>query len=222
MWHTPDGDRELTGAEAALLKAAVTGVAEQIKEESCGHIEQVEYGVRLFDELSWSQRLALLECVATHLFTKTRKPLDLTAANEATVGTLFEHVRGEIEWELDDPFHSNTRWREMVLAAHDACFCPDGVDVTIEDGGEFALPKVTSDDREAWSDLVESLAYCVLWDRDYEMEDLFLDAAPNKAELLKRQLGIDADYFSTAAPDVRADDAAEEVYQRLEQLAQDR
>jgi hypothetical protein len=33
MWHTPDGDRELTGAEAALLKAAVGTLFEHICQE---------------------------------------------------------------------------------------------------------------------------------------------------------------------------------------------
>ena len=36
MWHTPSGDRTLAGAEALLVKAAITGVAEQIIEEVFG------------------------------------------------------------------------------------------------------------------------------------------------------------------------------------------
>jgi hypothetical protein len=226
MWHTSEGDRELTGAEAALLKAAITAVVEQIKEECIGHIDQAEYGIRLFDELPWSQRLVLLEQVATYLFTKTRDSLDLTAVNEAAIGILFEHIRWEIELEIvlrsDDPLRPDTRWREMVSAAYEECFCEDGVDVTIEEWDEFAPPDVTSEDREAWSDLIESLANRILWDRDFEMEDLFLDEAPEKTEIMKQYLGIDSDYFSAPAPDVLTDDAVQKVYQRLDELAQGR
>jgi len=219
MWHTSEGDRVLTGAEAALLKAAVAGVAERIRQEHVARVGQWEYGIRLFDELPSSQRLVLLERVATYLFTETREPLDLTAVNEATVGTLFEHIRSEIELEMDDPDESDTRWREMALAAYEECFCADGVDVTVEEGDDFVRPAATSEDRDAWSDLVESLADRILWDRDYEMEYLFLDAAPDTTEVIKQHLGIDSDYFSAAAPDLATDQAMERVYQRLEKLA---
>jgi hypothetical protein len=218
MWHTSDGDRVLAGAEAALLKAAVTGVAERIREESSAQSEQREYGIRLFDELPGSQRLALLDHVATYLFTTTLEPLDLTAVNEAVIGTLFEYVRSEIDLEIEDAQDLDTRWRGMVLAAYEECFCVDGVDLTVEDGDEFVRPSVTSEDRDAWSDLVESLADRILWDRDYEMEYLFLDTAPDKAEVIKQHLGIDSEYFSAAAPDVATDGEMERIYQRLDKL----
>jgi hypothetical protein len=226
MWHTSEGDRELTGAEAALLKAAITSVVEQIKEESVGHMEQVEYGIRLFDGLPWSQRLVLLEQVATYLFTETREPLELTAVNEAAVGALFEHVRWEIELEIilrsDDPLRPDTQWREMVSAAYEECIRADGVDVTTEEWEGFIRPDITSKDQEAWSDLIESLANRILWDRDFEMEDLFLDEAPEKTHLMKQYLGIDSDYFAAAAPDAVTDEAMQRVYQRLNRLAQER
>jgi hypothetical protein len=218
MWHTPEGDRVLRGSEAALLKAAMTDVAERIREESSGHSGQWDYGIQLFDELPWSQRLVLLECVATYLFTETDEPLHLTAVNEATIGVLFEHIRSEIDLEIEDPTHTDTRWRGRVLAAYEACFCVDGIDITVDEDDDFVRPVVISEDRDAWSDLVESLADRILWDRDYEMDSLFLDTAPDKAEMIKQYLGIDSDYFSTAAPDVATDEAAASLFQRLDQL----
>lgn len=226
MWHTSVGDRVLAGAEAALLKAAITAVVEQIKEESSGYVDQAEYGIRLFDELPWSQRLVLLEQIATYLFNTTREPLGLTAVNEAAIGTLFEHIRWEIELEIvlrsEDPTRPDTRWRELVSAAYEECFWQDGADVSDEEWDEFSRPDVTSEDREAWSDLIESLANRILWDRDFEMEDLFLDEAPEKTEVMKQYLGIDSDYFAAAAPDAVTDEAMERVYERLDQLAEGR
>jgi len=226
MWHTSVGNRELAGAEAALLKAAITAVVEQIKEESSGHTDQAAYGIRLFDELPWSQRLVLLEQIATYLFTKTREPLELTAVNEAAIGALFEHIRWEIELEIvlrsDAPQQPDTHWRELVSAAYEDCFREERVDVTVEEWDDFSRPDVISEDREAWSDLVESLANRILWDRDFEMEDLFLDESPEKTEIMKQYLGIDSDYFAAAAPDAVTDEAMERVYERLEELGHGR
>lgn len=63
MWHTPDGDRELRGADARLVKSAITGVVEWIKEEAAVGLDQMRYGIPLFDELPWQRRLLLLERV---------------------------------------------------------------------------------------------------------------------------------------------------------------
>jgi hypothetical protein len=226
MWHTSVGNRELAGAEAALLKVAITAVVEQIKEESSGYVDQAEYGIRLFDELPWSQRLVLLEQIATYLFTKTREPLELTAVNEAAIGALFEHIRWEIELEIvlrnEDPLQPDTQWRELVSTAYEECFRDEGADGTIEEWDDFSQPDITSEDRETWSDLIESLANRILWDRDFEMEDLFLDEAPEKTEIMKQYLGIDSDYFAAAAPDAVTDEAMERIYERLDELAQER
>ncbi|HIK96125.1 MAG TPA: hypothetical protein EYG03_29625, partial [Planctomycetes bacterium] len=119
MWHTSEGDRLLEAAEARLFKAGVTGLVERVKEEA--RADSGGYSIALFDELTWSQRLAVLESVATHLLTKTGQMPELTAVNEAAVGAVFDHISFEIDMEIDD-VPSGTVWRQLVLDACHECF----------------------------------------------------------------------------------------------------
>ncbi|WP_152100480.1 hypothetical protein [Lacipirellula parvula] len=213
MWHTSTGERTLIGAEAMLVKEAITGVAEQIMEESGGYMEQWEYGIDRFDELTLSQRLKLLEQVATHLLTATAETLELTAFCEAAVGAIYEHVLVEVDWEIDDDDRPATRWRSLILAAYAECFGEDQGDP--ED--DFTLTDATSRDRDEWAHLVECLADNVLWDRDYEMDE-FLDAPPETSRMLRRHMGIDDDYYSASACDTISNEAVEDAYRRLASL----
>ena len=49
--------------------------------------------------------------------------------------------------------------------------------------------------------IIEALADRILWDRDWEMEDLFADAIPERGRQLKQFLGIEDGYFRDIAPD---------------------
>lgn len=200
-----------------MLKAAVSGMAELLKEEHAGHLEQWEYGVTLFDELSVSQRLVLLELVATYLFTDTPEPLDLTAANESVIGAVFEHIRSQVEGEIDSCDENETQWRSLVLAAYVEVAGDEKLD---DDEEGFPLPTVTNPDPSAWGDLVEGLADNILWDRDYEMEDLFLDESPEKSQWMKAHLGIDEDYYSSAAPDAANEAAMDTILARIDDLTE--
>lgn len=205
MWHTPDGDRSVTGAEADLIKAAVTDIVELVKDESSGHNEQRVYGIQLFDELTWSQRLVLLERVMTYLLTDTQETLELTAVNEAAVGAIFEHVVLKVDCEID-AFAEITHWRGLVLAAYESCVrgdvdhgcIPAGAGES-DDETPFTPPGLDCDDKDQWRYLVESLTDRILWDRDYEMGSQFLDMSPEKSAIMKQLLGIDNDYYSLTA-----------------------
>jgi len=56
---------------------------------------------------------------------------------------------------------------------------------------------------QQWAELIELVADHILWDRDFEFEELVGDVSPDRAEMIKQQLGINADYYSTIARDVR-------------------
>lgn len=215
MWHTPDGNRTLAGPEAALIASAVNGIVEHIREESSQFGDQWEYGVSLFDCLTWTQRLAILDLVATHLLTNTTDTLELSAVAEATVGVLFEHVRVEIDWEIDDFPRPGTRWRDMVLAAYRATVYSEPDDEFTDDEFKFVLPSAKSCDASAWSELIESLTDRILWDRDYEMMADLADLPPEKAAFLKSYLGIDDGYFSAAGPDAISKTKVARTFERL-------
>jgi hypothetical protein len=220
MWHTSEGDRFLEAAEARLFKAGVTGLVERVKEDV--RVENGGYTITLFDELTWSQRLAVLESVATYLLTKSEQMPELTAVNEAAIGTVFDHVSFEIDMEIED-ITSRTVWRQLVLDACHECFGDElserddsGGDDAAEDEADY-LPETANCDRtDLWHHLVQSLADRILWDRDYELMGDFLDEPPEKAAMLRQIMGIGDDYFAAAADDLHSDQEAGETLRRLE------
>jgi hypothetical protein len=219
MWHTSSGDRVIKGAEAIIIKSAITGMVEIIREESSGYGEQWDYGIRLFDELDWPQRLALLDQVATYLLTETRDTLELTAVNEAAVGAIFEHIMVEVSWEIDinkdrdliDEKQPRTQWRQMVLNV-----CAQALVEEVD--GELGLPDLHSEDHQEWHEIVDILSDGILWDRDYEMGTEFFDSPPELSQLIKDHMGIDDDYYSTPAPDVKGGIPTEEIFEHIDSL----
>ena len=65
MWHTSEGDRELAGAEAALVKAAITSVVEQIKEAGVKNADVLRPLVQSLITVQDRERL-LLDPLASH------------------------------------------------------------------------------------------------------------------------------------------------------------
>ena len=56
-------------------------------------------------------------------------------------------------------------------------------------------------DMKEWEFEIECIADKVLWDRDFELDDLMVDCSPEKAQFLKSYLGIDDAYFTSISPD---------------------
>ena len=214
MWHTPNGTRHLVGQEAELVREALGMMVDHLSDFADGHLQDPldrwPYGVELFDSLTWTQQLALLNQVARHLLTETPEPLPLTAVTESAVGAIFAHIQQQVEIELDDQrldgdvldeFSDLPSWRERILAAYGETLSEDEREELAAEG--FELPAADATELSEWESLIESLADRILWDRDYEMGALLLDAEPGKAALLKRHLGIEDDYYTELSPDVR-------------------
>lgn len=198
MWKTPNGNRYLTSAEAALFKAATLGLVEQVKDEA--YLETCGYGVQVFDQLTWSQRLASLEIAATHLLCDSTPSPILNAVNEATIAAIFAHASFEIDMEID-AIPSRYHWRQLTLRAGCECFNIDDDPKSLE--LEYDFPQGIEDERrQLWHPLVNSLADQILWDRDFELMETFIDEPPEKATMMRQIMGIDDNYFSTAADDL--------------------
>lgn len=166
-----------------------------------------------FDSLTTSAKLATLRQVAEHLLEETPETLELTAVSESTVYAIFQTLLSVIEMEIDiaDEIGSEMLeedrnvwcyWRSLALQAWDEASKIDGDD---DDDGTFFPEDERCTHLEHWEYLTESLADCILWDRDFEMNSLFLDVAPELAQTKKQFLGIENDYYSAAAPDVKQD-----------------
>jgi hypothetical protein len=127
---------------------------------------------------------------------------------------VYVEIRDQVAIEIDlFPNQASTvgelTWRGRVLAAHKAVFRSphseeDGFDF---DFGPFpddiAIPEETCPEINEWETLIDSLSDAVLWDRDFEMAESFLDVDPGVSQQRRRLLGIDEDYFTTVAPDPR-------------------
>jgi len=194
-------------------------------------------GVSVFDSLTISQRIAVLHHAAVQLLTDAPFPGEaLCAVDDATIAAIYAEVRDQIEIEFDmsDPFDeiaaefesvnvdedddeddadfdedmlSDTQWRRLV---HNACLevLDEGEWTTVSSDTDLAL--IEMGEWELW---VDCLASAILWDRDFEFADTFLDADPEVVRQRRRTLGISDDYFVMPAPDPSADKIDELVDQ---------
>lgn len=209
MWRTPLGNRTLVGAEAELIRESVANMADMLQEVA----DEWPCGVELFDELSWEQRLALLARVAGALLKPDVPTPKVSAVNEAAVAGIFAQIHRNLIIELDTASEPQLPadydiyyWRRRIAA----CQEPP------QSNEDFFLNEQCVELRE-WEVLLDCLADQILWDADWDMPDLFLDAEPKLSRARRRRLGIEKDYFTTPAPDLRDHDVPG-IFQGLHEL----
>ena len=190
MWTTSDGDRTLTGAEGELFRYGASSLLELLIEH------RVEggwsTGMRLFDRLQHSQRVALLRDVVRALLIENVPAPKLTAINESAVAAVYEHLLEEmriIELENDD---GGVEIRQRMLNALEEEFKEEGLE----------LPDVACKDEEEWRWVTDTCMDRILWDRDFEDFEEMLDAPPERADVERAFLRIEDDYFTAIPPDV--------------------
>ena len=181
MWHTPDGDRVLTGAEEALFRKGVELLLIEIEQDGT-------VGLDVFDALSRGAQLALLHTVSVALQTKAQTAPVLTALNEATIAAIYLNYSQSLEMEAEATGGSCTDLRKLVLAT-----------CSLESDEE--MPDPSCPDIQQWEMLIDTCMDRILWDRDFERGDEYLDASPEEAEMRKELLDIDADYYVAVPPD---------------------
>ncbi len=219
MWHTSRGDRTLRGDEAALVRMSIESmidtllihVDDEIDNEEAGADARIdcESGIPTYDALTISQRIALLHDVAMYLLTDTRGVLPLSAELEAAVAAIFIEIRDQVAIEIDFPSINNRRggptWRAMVRNAYDCVFAADETGLHDHEVDE-EVPVAENREIYRWEYLIESLSDAILWDRDFEMADSFLDDDPGVSHHRRQLLGIDDEYFTSIARDPRPDE----------------
>lgn len=207
MWETSQGIRTLHGAEAYLVRELVHYLHDQILVGI--EIDEPHFtNVLVFDSLQPTQQLAMLHTVAKGLLDSNAAPPKLTATCEGTIYAIFRELETLIEAEvgfekqLTLPDH---RLRALARNAWIGGCEPSSEEAVLGNAelADYTIPDLDCTDMEQWADFVELIADHILWDRDFEFEKLVGDASPDQAELLKRQMGIDDDYFSTVASDIR-------------------
>jgi hypothetical protein len=213
MWHTSRGDRTLRGQEALLVQTSIDIMVDallvHIDEEFEDAAADCESGVAVYDALSASQRIALLHDVAKYLLTDTETTLPLSAPLEATIAAIFVEVRDQVAIEIDflsGGDNPEPAWRRAVLAAYRSIVLAPDDEYVAGEFIEMDLPDESCDEIHAWEYLVDGLTDAILWDRDFEMADGFLDVDPGVSNQRRRLLGISEDYFTSIAPDPRPDE----------------
>ena len=187
MWPTPDGERTLQGAEAALFKEGLGTLVDMVRDDTEG---LWHFGIPPFDNLPPNQKLAVLAQIGNALLCKDQPVPRLTAVWEAAVGAVFEAIRVMVEMEIDQPaeWQLSPTWRARVLSA--------ARERQIEE-----LLDPTSGDLDGWEVLIDSLKGDILWDEDWRYAELHLDAPPDQGQAVKTLLGIDDNYYVAVPPD---------------------
>ena len=216
MWHTPEGIRTLSGAEAHLVRQLIAALHDEIAN---GIEIDVPYtsDVYLFDRLQPTQQLALLLEVGSALLEESRPMPKLTAVREAAVYAIFRALLSFIEIEIDmggREGESNHEMRSLAIAAMEYSLPPEELEPWRDEG---MIPDLDCEDIDEWNSLIELLADGILWDRDFEMEYLIADENPEKADITKEFLGIDGDYYAHVPPDPKTDQLGP-IHEQLRRL----
>ena len=186
MWDTSCGKRILNGIEAKLFAETLWDL---IDETNINANNDYILGVHVFDKLTYGQQISVLSIVGNGLLQNDVPCFPLTAVLEGAIAAVYEHLKNCIIFEIDVPDVSSN-WREKVVAARE------------EAGGE-EIPLSNCDDPEEWNIEVDSLAEAILWDADYDDENLFIDQGPEKAKALMTLAGISNNYFLAIADDLK-------------------
>jgi len=198
MWNTPEGERRLEGCERNLVARAVVALHERLI-RAARNGRRLPLGIRAFDRLPLETQPYLVLLVGESLLGDDPFP-GFYSWNESIVLLLFNQIEGRVRREIAlqrkrrRPGAPACPWRLLVLEAFRAqC---GGPDVSIGEPPQDP----DSTDLDEWSLKILILTDLILWDRDFEDEDLFMDAPPDVAEAMKMTLGIEPDYYSGVPP----------------------
>ena len=178
------GEQVLVGPEAILIRRLLEKAVQQVLDFY--HAEPEDFEVQAFDALTPQQQLHMLNLIGRAMLLETEPFPGFTAPGEATIAVLFERLREEITYEIDETQY--TEWRDMLLA----CFDPGDSDEP--------LPANTSPDHDEWAALIVALQGQFLIDQDFE-DDEVADLDPVVGAALKQNMGIPPDYFAWCPPD---------------------
>jgi hypothetical protein len=185
MWNTSKGKRTLKGAEAALFSE---GLLTLIDDSSNWDFEDYPMGIKAYDTLTPGQQVSALWSIAYGLLKDDVKPIKHTAALEGAIATVFRQIEDRLEVELDDT-GSGFEWRKLVNAARKAAGAED-------------LLSLDCADLDAWQFEIEQLEDNILWDNDFDTNELAMDLPPEQAEPFREIMGIPDDYALTLPEDL--------------------
>ncbi len=189
VWRTDPSDRILEGAEAQVFAKALLSLLDEF--DLCDF--EYDLGINCFDTMTVGQKISVLSTIGKGLFRKDVEPVELTAVLESGIGAVFKHLFYRVAYEIDVP-ELGSKWRELVVAARKEMEAED-------------IPEPTCEVYDEWNIEVEELANAILWDRDYEDGDIYMDHPPEKTQWLKYMAMIPDDYYTAIADDLTDEEA---------------
>jgi hypothetical protein len=205
MWRMQSGERVLTAAEWCCLSDAVDWLRDGIESDVDSDSNVTDTGIAIFDRLTAEQKLLILADTVEALVVPEIPCPDHTAVNEGTIAAIFATLRQHIDFEMD--MESGTHHRRALLAA-------------LADDPPEEMPAADCDDGDEWDLMVEFFTDRVLWDRDFEIEEV-ADLPPEAAAELHEMMRFGGrEYFSTAA-DEPAAGVLENARLKLRKLVKD-
>ena len=194
MWHTADGTRTLTGAEARLIRDTAWDLVDAIRaEKSLG--STLQFGIVLFDQLTWQQQVVMIAKVLRPLLIPSIGPPTPTALLDATVAAIYAQMHTNLQCEIDVEQTSSqneegdTERRQQIL------------EVIREHGAEGNWPDAECVVMDTWELAIAEIQSWMLADEDWQLDDRALDLPPDKSREFKQTLGIRDDYFTDVPPD---------------------
>ncbi len=221
MWKTAMGERTLVGAERRLVVSAGWGLADSISIAAPDH--KAIFGIHVFDRLTWQQQMLMLEKVLAALVEPTIPAPPTSALLDATVAAIYAHLYTSVEIELDvaktdlDSSLGEEDYFEVRQEILEAMREPVDSDEPMEESPEGGWPTILCDEIDEWELAIESLRGRILADEDWQMEAITMDLAPKDSRAIKRNLGIQRDYFIDIPPD-GSDEEAEAARWRIASL----
>jgi hypothetical protein len=181
MWRTGEGNRVLQGVEADLFRESLYSVVDWTETWP-----EQPIGVRVFDQLSQTEKLAILDDVSRALLVK-RIPCPVhTAVNEGTIAAIYYQLANDVEVEIDEGIYD---LRKLIRNASREC----------EIEGE--VPHLRSDKIAEWREVIDELMFRILWDVDWEGGIIEPDDPPDKANMIRDFMRVDPDYYSAVPID---------------------
>lgn len=185
MWNTSKGKRTLKGAEAALF---AEGLLTLIDDSSVWDFEDYPMGIKAYDTLTPGQMVFALWTIAHGLLDDDVEPINHTAALEGAIAAVFNQIKDRIQVELEDSGFGFD-WRHMVLAARKAAQAED-------------VAPLECSDHDAWEFEIDKIEDSILWDNDFDTNDLAMDLPPEKADQFRTLMGIPDHYALTIPEDL--------------------
>ena len=206
MWDTSTGRRTLQRTEAVLFAEAMLFLLDN---SSVSGLEYYTMDIKAFDNLTYGQKVFTLWTTAQGLLCENVRPVPRTAALEATIAAVFDHIEGMMYFEVEPPEEDDDPvpgpcLKELIICAR-------------KEAGADEVISIDNRSHDDWNFEVQQILDNILGDVDYATSDIYQDLPPEEAEAMKSLIGI-PDEYTLAIPEDLSDQQAAKALAEVKKL----